>query len=100
MKTCAYHGKNMGSHDKLRALENWQSGEVEVMVSTSAFGMGVDRKDVDVVVKMGVPQSLEELVQMFGRAGRDGRSAQGALEHNLHEIYSITFIHVYSLILT
>ena len=58
----------MSSHDKMKAIENWQIGEVEVMVSTSAFGLGVDRKDVDVVVKIGVPQSLEELVQMFGRA--------------------------------
>lgn len=48
-----------------------------MMVSTSAFGMGIDRADVDVVLKIGVPQSLEDLVQMFGRAGRDGRIAQG-----------------------
>ena len=37
----------------------------------------IDRKDVDVVVKIGVPQSLEDLVQMFGRAGRDGRNDEG-----------------------
>lgn len=67
----------MSGHDKLKALENWQNGEVDVMVSTSAFGMGVDRKDVDVVVKVGVPQSLEDLVQMFGRAGRDERNIFG-----------------------
>lgn len=67
----------MSSHDKLKALENWKSGDIDVMVSTSAFGMGIDRADVDVVLKVGVPQSLEDLVQMFGRAGRDGRSAQG-----------------------
>ena len=63
LKTCAYHGKNMSSHDKLKALENWQLGEVEVMVNTSAFGIGVDGKDVDVLVKIGVPRSLEELVK-------------------------------------
>ena len=57
----------MSSHDKLKALENWQTSEVNVMVSMSAFGMGVDRKDVDVVVKIGVPHSLEDLVQMFGQ---------------------------------
>lgn len=78
VKSCSYQGTNMSSHDKLKALENWRTGEVQVMVSTSAFGMGIDRKDVDVVVKVGVPQTLEDLVQMFGRAGRDGRSAQGA----------------------
>ena len=66
LKSCAYHGKNMSNHDKLRALENWQRGELDVMVSTSAFGLGVDHADVDVVVKVGVPKSLEDLVQMFG----------------------------------
>ena len=77
VKSCGYYGQNMSSHDKIQALNNWQTGLVEVMVSTSAFGMGIDRKDVDVVLKVGVPQSLEELVQMFGRAGRDGRNAKG-----------------------
>ena len=77
LKSCGYHGKNMSSHDKLKTLENWKSGDIDEMVSTSAFGMGIDRADVDVVLKIGVPQSLEDLVQMFGRAGRDGRIAQG-----------------------
>ena len=81
LKSCGYHGKNMSSHDKLKALENWKSGDIDAMVSTSAFGMGIDRADVDVVLKIGVPQSLEDLVQMFGRAGRDGRTAQG--EYNI-----------------
>ena len=63
------------------------------MVSTSAFGMGVDSKDVDVAVKIGVPQSLGQLMQMFGQAGRDGRSAQGALEHNLRNLlYNFVFL--------
>ena len=50
---------------------------------------------MDVVIKIGVPRSLEKLVQMFGRAGKNGRSAQSALEHNIHVIYSITFIFSY-----
>ena len=83
LKSCAYHGKNMSTHDKLRALENWKNGEVEVMVSTSAFGLGIDRGDVEAVVKIGVPKSIEDMVQMFGRGGRDGRNAQGMIELNL-----------------
>ena len=46
---------------------------------TTAFGMGVDVPNVDIVVRIGCPQSLEELVQEFGRAGRDGREAKGIL---------------------
>lgn len=47
------------------------------MVCTTAFGMGVDVPNVDLVVRIGCPPSLEELVQEFGRAGRDGRQAKG-----------------------
>lgn len=51
LKSCGYHGKNMSSHNKLKALENWKSGDIDAMVSTSAFGMGIDQADVDVVLK-------------------------------------------------
>lgn len=67
----------MSNHDKLRAFENWQRGELDVMVSTSAFGLSGDHAGVDVVVKVGVPKSLEDLVQMFGRGERDVRNAKG-----------------------
>ncbi len=50
---------------------------MQVMVCTTTFGMGVDVPDVEVVVRVGCPSSLEELVQEFGRAGRDGRPAKG-----------------------
>ena len=50
------------------------------MICTSAFGMRVDVPDIDVVIKVGPPSSLEELVQMFGRAGRDGRNAEGMFD--------------------
>ena len=46
---------------------------------TTAFGMGVDVPNVDVIIRIGCPSSLEELVQEFGRAGRDGRKAKGQL---------------------
>ena len=56
------------------------------MVCTTAFGMGIDVPNVDVVVRIGCPPSLEELVQEFGRAGRDGRKAKG--KHH-DQIYSM-----------
>ena len=54
------------------------------MVYTTAFGMGVDVPNVDVVVRVGCPPTLEELVQEFGRAGRDGRQARGIHIFNTH----------------
>lgn len=50
---------------------------IKVMVATKAFGLGVNQSDMDVVVRIGVPPSMEELVQQFGRAGKDGRAAKG-----------------------
>ena len=47
------------------------------MVCTTAFGMGVDVPNVDLVIRIGCPATLEELVQELGRAGRDGRHVNG-----------------------
>ena len=40
--TCSYHGQKMSPNDKVKAMENWTQGEIQVMVCTSAFGMGVN----------------------------------------------------------
>ena len=77
--SCSYHGDKMTAHDKMMSLESWMRGEVQVMVCTSAFGMGIDQPDVDKVIRIGVPPSLEQCVQEFGRAGRDGRQCEGII---------------------
>ncbi|XP_064389138.1 ATP-dependent DNA helicase RecQ-like [Halichondria panicea] len=80
LSTWSFHGKNMSSHDKVNAVELITGVYlILVMVCTTTFGMGVDVPDVEVVVRVGCPSSLEELVQEFGRAGRDGRPAKGVL---------------------
>ena len=73
----------MSSHDKVKAMDHWQPNDssIQVMVCTSAFGMGVDVANIDLVIKIGCPSSVEELVQMFGRAGRDGRRAEAMCVH-------------------
>ena len=77
LKTGSYYGRGLSGHDKNEVLQSWQSGVIKVMVATTAFGLGVNQPDVETVVRIGVPPTMEELVQEFGRAGRDGRKAKG-----------------------
>jgi ATP-dependent DNA helicase RecQ len=65
-----YHGK-MDVKEKTENQNAFMSGDVKIMVATSAFGMGVDKKDVGMVIHYDISDSLENYVQEAGRAGRD-----------------------------
>ncbi|MBS1643673.1 MAG: RecQ family ATP-dependent DNA helicase [Bacteroidetes bacterium] len=65
-----YHGK-MEVQEKTANQNAFISGEVPIMVATSAFGMGVDKKDVGMVIHYEISDSLENYIQEAGRAGRD-----------------------------
>ncbi len=66
----AYHGQ-MEKKEKSENQRAFVEGEVDIMVATSAFGMGVDKKDVGMVIHYDISDSLENYVQEAGRAGRD-----------------------------
>ena len=70
IRALPFNGK-MEAAEKVKNQNAFMSGEAQVIVATSAFGMGVDKKDVGLVVHYNISDSLENYVQEAGRAGRD-----------------------------
>ncbi len=76
-----YHA-GMSALQRERKQEAWKTGEVPVIVATNAFGMGIDKADVRVVVHYDIPDAPEAYFQEAGRAGRDGQRAYAVLLYN------------------
>ncbi|WP_170323563.1 RecQ family ATP-dependent DNA helicase [Cryptosporangium phraense] len=81
----AYHA-GLSAAERTRVQDAFFAGELDVVVATSAFGMGIDKPDVRTVVHAGMPGSLDEYYQEIGRAGRDGRPAAAVLVYDERSI--------------
>ena len=84
-----YYHAGLSNDERNRKQENWINNKTRVIVSTNAFGMGIDKPDVRVVVHYDVPDCLENYYQEAGRAGRDGKRAYAVLLYNNKEIENL-----------
>jgi len=92
----AYHA-GFTSVQRSKKQDDWKSGNTRIIVSTNAFGMGIDKSDVRFVCHYGLPESTEAYFQEAGRAGRDEKRAYAILLWNgsdirrLRQIMNLTF---------
>ena len=80
-KATFYHG-GLPQKEKEVNMGKWMKNEAQVMVATSAFGMGIDKPDVKTVLHVNLPENLESYYQEAGRAGRNGEKAFGVLMYS------------------
>ncbi|MBK6967170.1 MAG: RecQ family ATP-dependent DNA helicase [Bacteroidales bacterium] len=81
-----FYNAGLPAGEREKKQDNWKSGRKRVMVSTNAFGMGIDKADVRLVVHLDLPESIEAYFQEAGRAGRDEKKAFAVLLYEESDI--------------
>ena len=77
-----YFNAGLDGSEKDKRQTEWQTDKVRIIVATNAFGMGIDKPDVRIVIHIDCPDSIEAYFQEAGRAGRDGRKSYAVLLYN------------------
>ena len=83
--TATFYHAGLENVTKDERQKKWVEDKVRVMVATNAFGMGIDKPDVRIVVHVDCPDSIEAYFQEAGRAGRDGQKSYAVLLYNDHD---------------
>ena len=90
--SCNYYHAGMAKEERKKIQEDFLNDKVPVIAATNAFGMGIDKKDIRLVIHYNTPGSIENYYQEIGRAGRDNKQAFAFLLHddsdiNIHKFF-------------
>ena len=85
----AHYHAGLGTELRSAKQDAWINNQVRVIVATNAFGMGIDKPDVRIVVHLDLPDSLEAYFQEAGRAGRDGKKSFAVLLYNQSDVLQL-----------
>jgi len=91
--TSDYYHAGLPQEDRNEKQERWMKNVVRVIVCTNAFGMGIDKPDVRLVIHAEVPDNLENYYQEAGRAGRDGKKSYAVLLYNEEMLEDLAGLH-------
>lgn len=84
-----HYNAGLSGEERFQKQEDWIKDKTRVMVCTNAFGMGIDKPNVRLVIHLDVPETLEAYFQEAGRAGRDGKKSFAIMLYNENDIVSL-----------
>ncbi|WP_404452877.1 RecQ family ATP-dependent DNA helicase [Virgibacillus necropolis] len=86
LRVAFYHG-GMDTMDRISVQQQFMNNQLDVICCTSAFGMGINKKDIRLIIHYHLPLQLESFIQEVGRAGRDGEESVSLLLYSEHDYY-------------
>jgi ATP-dependent DNA helicase RecQ len=91
--TAHFYHAGLSSEERNNKQQDWINNKVKVMACTNAFGMGIDKPDVRLVIHADTPDCLENYYQEAGRAGRDGKKSYAVLLYNPRDVNELGELH-------